>query len=61
MKKNYENIIFVVIAIVLIIGCVAILWAQDNAEHKKAITRCNGIENTIEKYDSTGERYWVCK
>lgn len=61
MKKVFTN----VIELVLIVGVIVILFnglsALDRHERNRAIERCGGESNLIEKYTSTGETYYQCK
>lgn len=57
MKKIFEIVVLIGIVIVLLSG----LKALDNYEKNRAIERCGGVDNIVEKYTNQGDIYYQCK
>lgn len=56
-----KKVLFIIISGVVMFGCYKILVLQENVEKNNAISRCGSEKNIVEKYNQSGEKYYICK
>lgn len=61
IKEKLEKVIFYSLCLLAIIGCFWLLNLQDQYEEKRAIKRCDGKDNIVERYTNQGDKYYTCK
>lgn len=61
IKEKLEKVIFYSLCLLAIIGCFWLLNLQDQYEEKRAIERCDGKDNIVERYTNQGDKYYTCK
>lgn len=61
IKEKLEKVIFYSLCLLAIIGCFWLLSLQDQYEEKRAIKRCDGKDNIVERYTNQGDKYYTCK
>jgi len=61
MKEKMQDLLLIIIGIGILILCFYGLSALDKHEKNRAIERCGGYNNIIEKYTNQGDTYYICK
>lgn len=61
IKERLQMFVFYGLCILAIVGCFWLLNLQDQHEEKRAIERCGGKDNIVERYTNQGDKYYTCK
>lgn len=61
IKEKLVNVAFYGICLLGIVGCIWLLNLQDQHERERAIKRCGGENNIVERYTNQGDLYFTCK
>ena len=57
LKKQWVAVIIILVILIL----VRFLSKLDEIDYNKAVDKCNGSQNVVTKYTSTGDKYYTCK
>ena len=60
LKSWVKETLFVIVAILAIVGCFKLLQLQDQHEYQRAVERCGGESNITERYTNQGDKYDTC-
>lgn len=61
IKEKLEKVAFYSVCVLALVGCFWLLNLQDKHEEQRAIERCGGKDNIVERYTNQGDIYYTCK